>query len=234
MPTRTAENERDGMSEQTLLPPATETQPLTRVRVTYGKVDSMRYVGNLDMHTVWERTLRRAELPVAYSKSFHPRPRFQMAASLPLGATSQCELLDIWLVQPPALEEIHRRLARCAPPGLLIVAVEAAGLQEPAMQTRILASEYEVVLQDAPPQAELEQRIAGLLAVDSLPRQWRGRPYDLRPLIEQLGMQPDGSATLFVRLSAREGANGRPEEVLAALGLDPLSGRIRRTRLIFS
>lgn len=221
------------MSEQIQPPSQTQASALTRVRITYGKLDNLRYVGNLDMHTVWERTLRRAALPLAYNKGFNPRPRFQIAASLPLGATSRCEIIDAWLEQPPPLEEIRARLARSAPPGLLVVAVEEVPLQSPAMQIRLLASEFEVTLLDAPPAEELDQRIAGLRAAESLPRQWRGKAYDLRPLVEEIERLQGEPARLFLRLAAREGATGRPEEVLSALGLDPLSGRIHRTSLIF-
>ena len=59
---------------------------------------------------------------------------------------------------------------------------------------------------------------------------------DLRPLILDLGTLPDdeeGRSRLFVRLAAREGATGRPEEVLAALDLSAADARIQRTRLVF-
>jgi len=221
------------MNDSAQPPVQTETITLTRVRITFGKQDSMRYVGNLDMHTVWERTLRRAALPLAYTKGFNPRPRFQIAASLPMGATSRCEIIDAWMEQPPALEEIRARLQRNAPPGLLVVAVEEVPLQSPAMQTRLQAAEFEVTLLDAPPTAELDQRIAELRAAETLPRQWRGKAYDLRPLVETIERLEGEPPRLFLRLSAREGATGRPEEVLSALGIDPLAGRVHRTRLVF-
>jgi len=221
------------MNDSAQPPVQTETITLTRVRITFGKQDSMRYVGNLDMHTVWERTLRRAALPLAYTKGFNPRPRFQIAASLPMGATSRCEIIDAWMEQPPAPGEIWARLQRNAPPGLLVVAVEEVPLQSPAMQTRLQAAEFEVTLLDAPPTAELDQRIAELRAAETLPRQWRGKAYDLRPLVETIERLEGEPPRLFLRLSAREGATGRPEEVLSALGIDPLASRVHRTRLVF-
>ncbi len=74
-----------------------------------------------------------------------------------------------------------------------------------------------------------------MLEAPSLPRERRGKSYDLRPLIESLEFIPaDGSSLPYLRmqLAAREGATGRPEEVLDVLGL-PLEGtRIERTRLV--
>jgi hypothetical protein len=52
----------------------------------------------------------------------------------------------------------------------------------------------------------------------------------LRPLIEELEPASAGTA-VRMRLASREGATGRPDEVLLALGLDPTAAHIRRTRL---
>jgi hypothetical protein len=70
---------------------------------------------------------------------------------------------------------------------------------------------------------------------ESLPRERRGKSYDLRPLIEMLSVvtQPDGKVWLRTTLAARNGATGRPDEVLVALDLEPESARVERTRLIF-
>jgi radical SAM-linked protein len=46
----------------------------------------MRYTGHLDLHRAWERTFRRARLPLAYSQGFHPQPRLNLACALPLAS----------------------------------------------------------------------------------------------------------------------------------------------------
>ncbi|HEX2980246.1 MAG TPA: TIGR03936 family radical SAM-associated protein [Anaerolineaceae bacterium] len=209
---------------------------LSRLRIQFGKTGSMRYVGNLDMHTVWERTFRRAGLPLFYTKGFSPHPRFQMAASLPVGAASQCELIDVWLVCEPETEKVLPALVSAAPPGLEIVALELVDPNSPALQNRLNTSDYIVTFRDPPPAGELSERLAQLMATASLPRERRGKSYDLRPLIEEacvLSPENGTAERLFLRLSAREGATGRPEEVLAALGYDPLSGALERVALHF-
>ena len=61
----------------------------------------------------------------------------------------------------------------------------------------------------------------------------RRKPYDLRPLIEELRLvETVDSPTLHMRLSLQEGKTGRPDEVLYALGLDPADTRIHRTQII--
>jgi hypothetical protein len=71
-----------------------------------------------------------------------------------------------------------------------------------------------------------------LIQSESLPRERRGKFYDLRPLVEVLTVDTETS-TLQMKLTAREGATGRPDEVLTALGIEPEYARVERTRLIF-
>ncbi len=129
---------------------------------------------------------------------------------------------------PDTLDEIAACLQEVAPHGLLIRSVERVEERAPALQTQVMAAEYRIsFVVTVPP--DLPQRIENLMAQPMLPRRWRERSYDLRPLILQLKW--DGQA-LGMILSAREGATGRPEEVLAALDL-PLDGAcIERVRLI--
>jgi radical SAM-linked protein len=46
-----------------------------RMRVTFATADTVKYVGHLDMHRAWERAIRRAGLPLAYSQGFNPQAR---------------------------------------------------------------------------------------------------------------------------------------------------------------
>ena len=71
-----------------------------RLRARFAKRESLKYISHLDLARTWERVFRRAGLPVVYSQGFNPRPRFQIAAALPVGVTGQSELLDIWLSEP--------------------------------------------------------------------------------------------------------------------------------------
>ena len=73
-----------------------------RLRITFSKSGALRYTGHLDLQTTWERTLRRAGLPLAYTHGFHPGPRIQIASALPLGFIGRAEIVDIWLDEPAA------------------------------------------------------------------------------------------------------------------------------------
>jgi hypothetical protein len=66
---------------------------------------------------------------------------------------------------------------------------------------------------------------------ESIIRTRRNKEYDLRPLIELLDITYENE--IFMRLTAKEGATGRPEEVLDALGIPFEETRIERSRLNF-
>ena len=202
-----------------------------RIRITFVKQGALRYTGHLDLHKLWERAARRAELPLAYSQGFHPQPKMNMAAALPLGFSSRCEVVDMKLQQDIPLDNLPTRLNSTLPSGLQVVEVEEVDERAPALQTQVVSAEYEVTLTESIDSSELKRKIDSVIESTSIPRERRGKMYDLRPLIEELDILPGGK--IFMRLSARESATGRPEEVLDVLGIAFEQTRIERIRLIF-
>ena len=176
--------------------------------------------------------MRRAELPIAYSQGFHPQPKMSLAAALPLGFSSLCEMLDVRLNEEIPVEEIRLRLKDNLPTDIQVTNVESVDERAPALQTQVLSAEYHVQLTEPVDGSDLKRRVEELIQSESLPRERRGKFYDLRPLVEVLTVDTETS-TLQMKLTAREGATGRPDEVLTALGIEPEYARVERTRLIF-
>lgn len=205
-----------------------------RYRVTFTKGDALRFTGHLDLQRAWERLLRRARLPLYFSQGFNPRPKMQLAAALPLGFTGGCEKLDLWLTEPFEPADLLERLRASRPPGLEITAVEPVNLSEPALQRRVCALDYRIQLPPSASLAQIAPRIQALLDSPSLPRKRRGKVYDLRPLIESLHVSHDegGAVFLMTRLHAGEGATGRPEELLDALGIEPTAAKVERLQIV--
>jgi hypothetical protein len=74
------------------------------------------------------------------------------------------------------------------------------------------------------------------MAERSIIRTRRGKEYDLRTLIQTIDTieSKNGSAGFQLTLSAREAATGRPEEVIAAMDMNPFTFRYKREKLTFS
>jgi radical SAM-linked protein len=203
---------------------------MPRYRITFAKTEAMRFTGNLDVHRTWERAFRRAGLPLAYSQGFSPHPRMTLAAALPLGCLSEADLLDVWLTGELSATDVREALRHASPPGILVEDVVRLEGSEPSLPSQVEAAEYEAALETAPQGEPLAARCASLLASARVLRQRRGKDYDLRPLIEHLDADEAGRR-LRMRLAAREGATGRPDEVLLAMGLDPADAVCVRKRL---
>jgi radical SAM-linked protein len=219
-----------------------------RYRITFAKTVEMRYTSQLDVQRTFERLLRRAEVPTLLTKGFHPRIRFNLAAALPLGYTGAAEYAEVYLVDEFSIEELTARLRAAAPPGIQVREVERVESRGPAIQTRVEDAEYAVAFRDDVDEADLADAVARLLAADSIVRERRGKEYDLRPLIHTVDVLSVGEAEplleatrmsdsgdpgpgLRMRLATREGATGRPDEILLAMGLEPTAARICRLRV---
>ena len=204
-----------------------------RVRLLFSKDGAMQYVGHLDLFHSWERTFRRSGLQLAYSHGFHPQPRLNLACALPLGFTSQCELLDAWLEQDLPILQIQESLTKALPPGIEIKDVNNIDLSAPSLQTQVLSAVYLITFFDRI--SDLPSRLSRVSSAKQLPRMRRNKSYDLRPLIENmslLSVKETGNQVLRVELAARESATGRPEELLDELGLQFPSTHIHREKLI--
>lgn len=204
-----------------------------RYRIRFSKAASMRYTSHLDLQRTWERWLRRANLPVHYSQGYTPRAKLQIGMALPLGFTAREELLDLWLEKDLEPAEILAILRRARPPGIQIGAVQRVPDHSPAIQTLVEAAIYRATL---PQGLDLEKEVAALLIREHAYRIRRGKEYDLRPLIQALEIRrrPSGQKLLHMRLSALEGATGRPDEVLLELGADPAEVDFERVEILLT
>jgi len=213
--------------------------PRQRLRIGFAKRPQLKYIGHLDLARTWERAFRRAGLPMAYSQGFNPRPRFQIAAALPVGVTGRVELLDVWLDERSNPEQVLERLQKALPAGLEALSVEDVDLRAPSLQSQMRAADYVATLDSAEPVAAIQARIQDLLAAPVLlrQRQHKGKlqRYDLRPLIQALTAEAGqgGQVSLKMRLQASPQGAGRPDQVLEALGLSLVANAIARTRLHF-
>ena len=215
-------------------------RPVQRLRLTFTKEGATRYIGHLDLARALERALNRAGLPVAYTQGFNRRPRLSLAAALPLGYTSAAEVGDVWLLEPVAPEAFHARLMARMAPGITITAVREVPLSSPSLQQSMAESRYEVGFLDPVDADHLRLAVAGVLNAETLPRtrqrkDGKRQVFDLRPLILEMAVdETDEGPRLRLRLVQTATQSGRPDDVLAALGFDPLDARVHRVGLEFA
>lgn len=207
-----------------------------RFRLTFSKVGPTRYIGHLDLARTIERSLNRAHIPLAYTQGYNPRPRMQLASALPLGFTSEGELADIWLLEKVDPDLMLQKLKDKLAPGIVIHKVEEIDLRAPALQNMTEAAAYIVSFSESINRTELTERVTALLNEPVIMRARHSKQYDLKSLIHSLSVGEDesGDPALSMELSLLPGRTGRPDEVLQALGLDPLDTHIHRTELFLA
>ncbi|MFQ3616261.1 MAG: TIGR03960 family B12-binding radical SAM protein [Cyanobacteriota bacterium] len=151
-----------------------ETHRAQRLRVRYGKLGSMALIGHLDLLRLFDRAIRRAALPIAYTGGFHPSPRIMVASALPLGATSTGEVVDFDLTRVMEPAEFLEKLAAQLPSEIPLYSVEAIAPDSPTATQQLAQAEYTlaIALSDtaAPPLSPQQpaQWVESILAASEL------------------------------------------------------------------
>lgn len=206
-----------------------------RLRIIFGKSGSLKYTSNLDVAKIWERVLRRADLPILYTRGFNTRPRIQLAMPLPLGISSECEILDIALRAKIAFDEAELRdqLLAVSPPGLSIEAISQVDPRAASLHSMVESAEYRIRLHDPVDADRLRQKLDDILARESIiidqTRRRKRSVMDIRPLIHALQLAaPD---EILAHLSVGDRGNLRPDQIMDLLGLGRLHYSAHRFRL---
>lgn len=213
---------------------------MQRLRLKFSRGEKIKYISHLDLMRCWERALRRAEIPLAYSEGFTPHPRISLAAPLPIGVTSEAELMDITLQKPVSPYFLIQTLRKQLPQGIDILEVQQIPLMTPSLQSQVRYAEYRVMVKASKSVGEMQTAIASLLEAQRLPwqhmRDTGPRYYDLRALIKHIWLvsSDDAAFTLGMKLRCDPQGTGRPEQVSQALGLTEYPESIHRTKLILA
>lgn len=204
------------------------------IRFRFRKGPEVRFLSHLDLLRTMERAIRRAELPVAYSEGFSPRPKMSFGFALAVGILSEAEYGDYEFAEEVDPMEFQTLYNRHLPQGLQVV--EARDLPEgtPALMRLINAASYDLFLPDKS-SAEILQRWEWLQAQDTfmVARETKKgtRQLDILPLLFDLTSVQEGEVGAVVGCLCALGnaANLRMEELGALLGFEHLKAVITRT-----
>jgi radical SAM-linked protein len=117
-----------------------------RLRVWFGKQGDMSLVSHLDLIRLFDRVVRRAEIPIAFTGGFHPGPRISVANALSLGATSSGEIVDFELTRSLTPETLRQLLSAHLPATIPILNVLEVPLGDPSGNQAVTQAEYHLTL----------------------------------------------------------------------------------------
>ncbi len=207
-----------------------------RFRLRYTKLGKVRFIGQRDVARVWERTLRRAGVPVAYTEGFSPRTKLGFGLALPTGAESLAEYVDVYLEpgspKPPTGEvaSLGGTLAPLLPEGIDVTAALAIDGPVGSLQEEITSCSW-LLSVDGLDASTLVRSVETAATAAELPvtRERKGRIHedDIRPSIRSLEVLPDGAVvaggpwgspgTVVVAELATRPRGVRPAELVSAL-----------------
>ena len=207
-----------------------------RIRIIFKKTQAMRFTGHLDLQQTWFRVFRRAGIQLEYSQGFHQQPKLQLASALPLGYISSGEVLDAWIKEELPMLDFSMKIQAALPPGLEVFHVEGIPIDAPKVQVALQSADYQITLSPNENINELQKKIDQLNQSTEILVERRGKTRNIRDLVESLGISTtaEGKGVITMRLTARESATGRADEVLTHLGIDPYKSLIERISLNFS
>jgi radical SAM-linked protein len=144
--------------------PAAQLPAVQHLVVRYAKRGKMRFASHRDVARVFERGVRRAGLPIAYSAGFTPHPRISYAGGTQTGVASEAEYLSLALTSRLAATQVRERLNETLPDGIDVIDVTENAEGTSALE----ASQWRVVLPGVEP-AAAERAVAGFLALSEAP-----------------------------------------------------------------
>jgi radical SAM-linked protein len=207
------------------------------VRLRYSKLGKIRFTSHRDIARVWERVLRRAEVPVALTLGFNPHSRLSFGLALSTGHESLGEYLDIDLAERMDVDDLIARLDPVLPVGIHVQGAAEIAPGSPSLQQAVARCSWRILIGGLS-RDELADRLAALLAADALviTRERKGQPVtdDVRPAIVALSLGDDDAdpdehdGTVLLAELATQTRGLRPSELVGLFGPDAREGRACR------
>jgi radical SAM-linked protein len=208
------------------------------IRFRFAKLGKVRFTSQRDVARMWERALRRAGLPVAYTEGFSPRPRLSFGLALPTGCESQAEYLDV-VLDPRRPETAHVEVVALPdlvspllPDGIGVCDAAPLAPGRGSLQQEVTSCSWEVDVAGLTP-GELVVQVARFLEAPSVPltRERKGRLVedDVRRSVVSLavaerpaaaGLTAAGPATARLEAELATRPRGvRPVELVAGIAV---------------
>lgn len=235
----------DPVVERAKIPPR---GPAPRVRIRFSKHGKVRFTSHRDVARIWERALRRADVPIAYTEGFSPRPKLSFGLALSTGHESQGEYLDVALRDADDLASaasLPALLDETLPVGMDVQAAEVLPPGADSLQQVVTSCTWHIEVADIDPATATAVVERGLAASElTITRERKGQSVtdDVRPailalrvlgpvdtVVAPLAPSATGTATAFEAELATQPRALRPAELISAI--DPTWVVARVTRI---
>lgn len=189
-----------------------------RMIAEFEKMGRMSWFSHLDLQNTMQRALRRAQLPVAYSRGFNPHVLTSFATALSVGCQSRGEVMEVEMAGEISPEEFAEKLNACLPDGLKVRRCAPVPDSAPALMAKVAEAGYDITA----PNADLTQAVEAFLKAEEVMVEKRSktktRLVNIRPMVHEITCAFDGKDSRLSMVLEQTNANAlKVELVMQAL-----------------
>ena len=197
-----------------------------KARIKFCKNGVMKFIGHLDIMRYFQKAIRRAEIPIAFTSGYSPHMIMSFANPLGVGLTSDGEYFDIELTESIASKEAVRRLNEQMVDGIEIVSfVQIPDDKKSKGMSIVAGADYLSSVKNGSLPEDLAEKLEAFYAQNEIcvvkKTKKSEKEVDIRPMIYKLECRNGG---IYMRVAAGSVQNLKPELVTEAfaryLGMD--------------
>lgn len=190
-----------------------------KVRIKFSKTGAMKFIGHLDVMRFFQKLIRRADIPIAYSQGLSPHQVMSFALPLGIGLESDAEYADIELTEPVPSKTAIEKLNAASVDGIKILSFKELPEKAGNAMASVAAADYQIMFRDGyAPDFDLQEAFTAFMEQKEIlinkKTKKSERKIDLKPYIYQHEVTSD---MVKLCLSCGSVTNIKPELVMEAL-----------------
>lgn len=208
-----------------------------KARIKFRKYGVMKFIGHLDVMRYFQKVMRRADIPIAFTSGYSPHMIMSFAQPLGIGITSDAEYFDIELTQPITSARAVEQMNRTMVEGMEVVSfVKIPDDKKSSGMTIVAAADYLVMPKEGSLDGDIEAKLDAFMKQEQivvLKKTKRSeKEVDIKPMIYDFAVREQG---LFLKLATGSEQNLKPELVMETflryMGMEPEAYPLQYHRL---
>lgn len=196
---------------------------MVRFAAKLSKGKYVKFISHLDFMRCLQRAIRRAGIPVSYSKGFNPHTEMSFATPLAVGTASEAEYMEFWLDKDMDVSEIAKALNDSLPEGIRVIMVKKVDDKFPSLMSIVCAASYEITVSNIGNEQAPDKSIESFINRPSIEVIKKGksgeRVVDIKPMILSIKLKEifDNRAVIEATTAAGSRSNLSPELLFTAM-----------------
>lgn len=197
-----------------------------KARIKFRKYGAMKFIGHLDVMRFFQKVMRRADIPIAFTGGFSPHMIMSFANPLGVGLTSDGEYFDIELTETIDMQAAVERMNETMVEGIDVVnMVPISDDKKQTGMSIVAAADYLSWIKSGAFPADWKEQAMDFIQQPSITlvkkTKKSEKEVDIKPLIYRFEVRDE---KIFMQVATGSVENLKPELVMQAfssfLGID--------------